>query len=91
MSAPGLEASWHVSAGLDTCLSIMRVLHSGTGDSKYRPCPLLVQHVDAGGSFVPTDLARLSCLPCDCLSLQGSPQHWKGGAYGFLAGNKAAT
>ncbi|CAL5222996.1 g5441 [Coccomyxa viridis] len=34
--------------GLDTCLSIMRVLHSGTGDSKYRPCPLLVQHVDAG-------------------------------------------
>lgn len=37
--------------GLDTCLSIMRVLHSGTGDSKYRPCPLLVQHVDAGTSL----------------------------------------
>lgn len=34
--------------GLDTCLSIMRVLHSGLGDSKYRPCPLLVQYVDAG-------------------------------------------
>ena len=34
--------------GLDTCISIMRVLHDGTGDSKYRPCPLLVQHVDAG-------------------------------------------
>mmetsp|Transcript_12673 Transcript_12673/g.26817 ORF Transcript_12673/g.26817 Transcript_12673/m.26817 type:complete len:290 (+) Transcript_12673:134-1003(+) len=34
--------------GLDTCLAIMRVLHEGLGDSKYRPCPLLVQHVDAG-------------------------------------------
>ncbi len=35
-------------AGLDTCLAIMRVLHEGLGDSKYRPCPLLVQYVDAG-------------------------------------------
>ena len=34
--------------GLDTCLAIMRVLHDGLGDSKYRPCPLLVQFVDAG-------------------------------------------
>ncbi|KAL6784732.1 HCD2 [Auxenochlorella protothecoides x Auxenochlorella symbiontica] len=34
--------------GLDTCLSIMQVLHSGLGDDKYRPCPLLRQHVDAG-------------------------------------------
>ena len=34
--------------GLDTCLSIMRVLHQGLGDSKYRPCPLLVHYVDAG-------------------------------------------
>lgn len=34
--------------GLDTCLSIMRVLYQGLGDSKYRPCPLLVQYVDAG-------------------------------------------
>ena len=34
--------------GLDTCLSIMRVLHDGLGDSKYRPCPLLVSYVDAG-------------------------------------------
>ncbi len=34
--------------GLDTCLAIMEVLHNGTGDSKYRPCPLLRQHVDAG-------------------------------------------
>jgi 3-hydroxybutyryl-CoA dehydrogenase len=34
--------------GLDTCLFIMRVLHDGMGDSKYRPCPLLVQYVDAG-------------------------------------------
>ena len=35
-------------AGLDTCLAIMRVLHEGLGDGKYRPCPLLVQYVDAG-------------------------------------------
>ena len=34
--------------GLDTCLAIMRVLHDGLGDSKYRPSPLLVQYVDAG-------------------------------------------
>ncbi len=34
--------------GLDTCLAIMRVLHQGLGDSKYRPCPLLVKHVEAG-------------------------------------------
>ena len=34
--------------GLDVCLDIMQVLHSGLGDSKYRPCPLLVKMVDAG-------------------------------------------
>ncbi|WP_207063241.1 3-hydroxybutyryl-CoA dehydrogenase [Motiliproteus sp. SC1-56] len=34
--------------GLDTCLSIMEVLHEGFNDSKYRPCPLLKQMVDAG-------------------------------------------
>ncbi len=34
--------------GLDTCLSIMNVLHQGFGDSKYRPCPLLVKYVEAG-------------------------------------------
>ena len=34
--------------GLDVCLSIMRVLHEGFGDPKYRPCPLLVKMVDAG-------------------------------------------
>ena len=33
---------------LDTCLAIMEVLHHGTGDSKYRPCPLLRQYVEAG-------------------------------------------
>jgi 3-hydroxybutyryl-CoA dehydrogenase len=34
--------------GLDTCLAIMETLHGGFGDSKYRPCPLLRQYVDAG-------------------------------------------
>ncbi|GAA0322237.1 3-hydroxybutyryl-CoA dehydrogenase [Oceanobacillus oncorhynchi subsp. oncorhynchi] len=34
--------------GLDTCLSIMEILHEGFGDSKYRPCPLLRQYVQAG-------------------------------------------
>jgi 3-hydroxybutyryl-CoA dehydrogenase len=34
--------------GLDTCLSIMQVLHEGMADTKYRPCPLLVKYVEAG-------------------------------------------
>ncbi|PLX40981.1 MAG: 3-hydroxybutyryl-CoA dehydrogenase [Deltaproteobacteria bacterium] len=34
--------------GLDVCLSIMEVLHDGFADSKYRPCPLLRQMVEAG-------------------------------------------
>ena len=34
--------------GLDTCLDIVRVLYSTTGDSKYRPAPLLVKYVEAG-------------------------------------------
>lgn len=34
--------------GLNVCLSIMKVLHAGLGDSKYAPCPRLVQYVDAG-------------------------------------------
>lgn len=34
--------------GLDTCLSVMEVLHAGFNDSKYRPCPLLREMVDAG-------------------------------------------
>ena len=34
--------------GLDVCLDILRVLHEGLGDDKYRPCPLLVKMVDAG-------------------------------------------
>ena len=34
--------------GLDVCLDIMRVMHQGLGDPKYRPCPLLIKMVDAG-------------------------------------------
>ncbi len=34
--------------GLDTVLAILRVLHEGLGDSKYRPCPLLIKYVDQG-------------------------------------------
>jgi 3-hydroxybutyryl-CoA dehydrogenase len=34
--------------GLDTCLSIMNVLHEGLADTKYRPCPLLTKYVEAG-------------------------------------------
>ncbi|XP_057788758.1 uncharacterized protein LOC131005723 [Salvia miltiorrhiza] len=41
-----LELADHI--GLDVCLSIMKVLHAGLGESKYLPCPLLTQYVDAG-------------------------------------------
>ena len=34
--------------GLDTCLSVMKVLYDGLADSKYRPCPLLVKYVETG-------------------------------------------
>ncbi len=34
--------------GLETLLSVLRVLHEGLGEDKYRPCPLLVKYVDAG-------------------------------------------
>jgi 3-hydroxybutyryl-CoA dehydrogenase len=34
--------------GLDTLISVLRVLHEGLGEDKYRPCPLLVKYVDAG-------------------------------------------
>ena len=34
--------------GLDTCLDIVRVLYNTTGDSKYRPAPLLMKYVEAG-------------------------------------------
>ena len=34
--------------GLDTCVTVMQMLHQGMGDPKYRPCPLLVKMVEAG-------------------------------------------
>jgi 3-hydroxybutyryl-CoA dehydrogenase len=34
--------------GLDTCLEVLKVMHEGLGDPKYRPCPLLKKHVEAG-------------------------------------------
>jgi 3-hydroxybutyryl-CoA dehydrogenase len=37
-----------ISIGLDTCLAIQRVMHTDTGDSKYRPSILLERMVDAG-------------------------------------------
>mmetsp|Transcript_49078 Transcript_49078/g.36135 ORF Transcript_49078/g.36135 Transcript_49078/m.36135 type:complete len:149 (+) Transcript_49078:384-830(+) len=40
--------------GLDTCLSILRVMHAELGESRYRPCPLLVNYVEAGWLGVKT-------------------------------------
>jgi 3-hydroxybutyryl-CoA dehydrogenase len=40
--------------GLDTCLSILKVLHDGFGNPKYAPCPLLVNMVMAGKLGVKT-------------------------------------
>jgi 3-hydroxybutyryl-CoA dehydrogenase len=41
--------------GLDTCLSILKVLHDGFGNPKYAPCPLLVNMVMAGKLGVKTN------------------------------------
>ena len=49
--------------GLDTCLAILRVLHGGLGDDKYRPCPLLVQMVDAGWLGKKTGAASTATTP----------------------------
>ncbi len=50
--------------GLDTCLSIMEILHEGLGDSKYRPCPLLRKYVAAGwlGKKIRKRLLRLRII-----------------------------
>ncbi|EHA8592314.1 putative Peroxisomal fatty acid beta-oxidation multifunctional protein MFP2 [Cocos nucifera] len=59
--------------GLDVCLSILKVLHGGLGDSKYSPCPLLVQYVDAGrlgkkrGIGVYTHQKKLAAKPSSSL------------------------
>ena len=49
--------------GLDTCLSVMQVLHEGLADFEYRPCPLLVKYVEAGWLGRLQDAARLLRLP----------------------------
>ena len=53
--------------GLDVCLDIMRVMHSGLGDPKYRPCPLLIKMVDAGwlGRKSGRDFIVTKFLPAD--------------------------
>ncbi len=45
--------------GLDTCLSVMQVLHEGLADSKYRPCPLLVKYVEGPAGLGRKTPARL--------------------------------
>ncbi|MEP6748634.1 MAG: 3-hydroxyacyl-CoA dehydrogenase NAD-binding domain-containing protein [Bacteroidota bacterium] len=49
--------------GLDICLSILRVLHEGFGNSKYAPCPLLVNMVTAGKLGVKTDEGFYTYIP----------------------------
>jgi hypothetical protein len=50
--------------GLDTCLSIMQVLHDGLADSKYRPCPLLVKYVEAGSAASPVAASTIIAAKC---------------------------
>lgn len=49
--------------GLDTCLSIMRVLHDGLGNPKYAPCPLLVNMVESGNLGAKTGSGFYSYTP----------------------------
>ncbi len=49
--------------GLDVCLSILKVLHEGLGDPKYRPCPLLVNMVTAGYLGVKTGEGFYKYIP----------------------------
>ena len=67
--------------GLDTCLSIMQVLYEGLSDSKYRPCPLLVKYVEAGGGT--QDRARVLRLHPDAAATDPvapkPPPGWRGG------------
>jgi len=46
--------------GLDVCLSILKVMHSGFGNPKYAPCPLLINMVEAGHKGVKTGLGFYS-------------------------------
>jgi len=49
--------------GLDTCLSIMNVLHDGFGNPKYAPCPLLVNMVNAGCLGMKTGIGFYKYMP----------------------------
>ena len=51
--------------GLDVCLDIMRVLQTGLGDPKYRPCPLLIKMVDAGWLGAEERERVLQVLSCE--------------------------
>ena len=67
--------------GLDTCLSVMQVLHEGLADSKYRPCPLLVKYVEAGwlgqktSAASTTIAARSRCRRADAVHVTAVSGH----------------
>src|SRR3546814_10750159 len=63
--------------GLDTCLEIIRVLHGGTGDPKFRPAPLLVQYVDARSEEHTSELQSLMRISYAVFCLKKKTTHHK--------------